>query len=433
MVARLVAVSKPLVVGLSWRQVTLSAGSTRADVLKAGRALKPVRIHAPKNGSVLGLLAAGDLDGQRLPRKCWSASAMFASLSDVPRTALLALALPRADGSTPVEAALIAVQDGVPLPDYDLVVGIDDVADVGAKALTTLERLVGDRPEAFGALVGGTPIEWEDIAQRGTVGALTAPTSSGPMTLVAVLALLGGGLYMGWDWWQAEQRRQAAVEAARTRVDPNIAYGQSVASALGATLWLGPKQIEQLVAAVGRIPTEIGGFRLDVQAGVECSAKFECSASYKRHAATTATYADFAKALVAGMFTKVQYGIDGDSVSAAFLAGKPAPGTAPSVDSLWAEGDLPRRVWPILQRLESLPATAKLRPASGAPVGVVPAGATEADLKTLVRIWPVDVTLPAWAADATPDLPGLTWDKAVIRLQSQPTLQLNGRLHAVRK
>lgn len=428
---RVIPGSRTLVAGLVWQTLS-GAQKPAAQASAIARSLKAPRVWAPAGARMAGFIPRDDVGGAKLPSKCWPAAAMFASLPGLPRSAVLALELPpRPDGGA--EAALIAVHDGQPLPDFDQVVPTDEIGARGEQAIDTLERLLGERPAAYGALLlGGAPITWAEIAEQGMAAPLGRPSSNALLPAAVLLMLMGLGSHQGWQWWKAEERKRAAAEAAAQRVDPNIAYTQSVASAFASQRWIGAQELSALVAGMARVPLSLGGFDLDRKAGIECGADFNCSATYRRTAGTAGTFAEFAASIPKGVFSDVQYGIDGQSVVVKYIAGKPVTAPAPAADVLWAERDLPRKAWPLFQGLESLPATFTLR--QGATVvGVVPAGATEGDIAQLVRTWPLEGVLPAWGADALPAIPGLTVDKVALKFGEGARLHFTGRIHAIRK
>jgi hypothetical protein len=431
MTVRVIPGARALVAGLVWQTLS-GAQKPAAQATAIARSLKAQRLWAPSGARTAGFVPREDAAGVKLPAKCWPAAAMFASLPSLPRSAVLALELPTAPDGRP-EAALIAVHDGQPLPDYDLVLPTDEVGARGEQAIESLERLLGDRPLAYGGLLlGGEPITWSEIAEQGIAAPLARPSVDKLLPLAALLVVLGLAGYQGWQWWKVEQRKRAAAEAAAQRIDPNVAYSQSVAAALGAQRWIGPQQLAALVGGMARVPLALGGFQLDRKAGIECGSDFNCSATYRRGVGTAGTYSDFATALPKGLFQDVQYAIDGQSVAVKFAADKPTSAAPPVAEALWAEADLPRKAWPLFQRLETLPAQFTLR--QGATViGTVPPGATESEIAQLVRTWPLEGVLPAWGPDALPPVPGLTLDKVTLKFGEGARVHFTGRIHAIRK
>jgi hypothetical protein len=427
--------ARDLVVGLTWRALSQTTAAARKQALRDARLLRPVKVYAPPVTRMIGFVPRAGLGKQKLPRASVAAAAQFAAMPNLPRTALLALPLPPADGLRATEAAIIGVHDGMPLSEFDVVVPLDDAASVAHNMALRLEREVDESPAVFGSLVlGAQPLAWEtlaDVPGQRLVG-VTSPTLL-PLALsaVALLAFLG---HEGHQWYQKEQRRKAALAASSNKVDPEVAYGQSVATALSQLPWLTPDDLVLLVKSAGELPLDIGGFALDQSAGVECLlAQKQCTATYRRVDTLPATYLDVQREQKTGNLKgELRFGIDGNTVAMVFTPrqrdDKQQP---PTRDALMRESELPLKVWPPLHAVASLPLTASLSQPSSI-LGQLPPDATEASLKQLVRSWPLTVKAPPWAAERIPQPVGTSWERAVLKFQP-PSLELVGKIHAIKQ
>jgi hypothetical protein len=87
-----------------------------------------------------------------------------------------------------------------------------------------------------------------------------------------------------------------------------------------------------------------------------------------------------------------------------------------------------------VQNLESLPLTATLGASPARIAGSIPPGASEAQIQGLVRVWSVTATLPAWAVEGLPKVPGLTWESIELSMPAQGGVAANlkGAIYARR-
>lgn len=432
MSARLITAMKPLACGLVWR--SLAGRQPRREIAQLQRSLRATRVQRAE--SVAGFLAKGDLPRRTpVPRRLWSAAAMFASIADVDPTALLVLPVPEDDAPRggDREFAVIGVHQRMPLPDFDLVLPEQRLGDEVNRLTELILDLTNDRPTLYGEGPGAVPMTWDDIATRGTAAPMEAEEAR-QYLLAAVAAMLAVGIGVhGWDAYQA--REHAARQRERVAADPTPPYLASLDQALRSTPWNDGAAVAAIVARAGRIPAEIASFRLDRLFSCDLQQRV-CTATYVRPHNGPATFAEFRAATPERYFSAVDYAFDGTRV-AVKLALPPAgdgAAAAPGPGSLISEGELPLRWWPTVQTLESLPLKATLAAQPARIAGVIPTGASEAKISGLVRIWPVTANVPAWAIAGLPAIPGLTWESVELSLAAQGGVAatLKGAIYARR-
>lgn len=422
--ARLITAAKPLACGLVWR--SLAGRQPKREILQLQRSLRAIRVQRAE--SVAGFLVKNDLPRRTsIPRKLWSAAAMFASIGDVEPTSLLVLPIPEdsAFRGGDREFAVIGVHQRIPLPDFDLVLSEDRLGDEVNRLSEVIHDLTNVRPTLYGDGPGAVPMTWDEIASKGS--ALPMEAEEARQYLVAAVAAmlaLGLGVY-GWDWYQARQRtktQQAAVIA-----DPTPPYLASLDQALRNTPWNDGPAVAEAVARIARIPAEIASFQLERTIGCDLTQR-TCSATYVRPKGGPATFAEFGAAVPDKLFSAINYGFDGHRVAVTIAMSAPTAAGAvqpPSASTFVLEGELPLKWWPAVQQLESLPMAATLGGQPARVAGAIPPGASEAQIKGLVRVWPVTATVPAWAVAGLPKVPGLTWESVELSLAAQGGVAAN--------
>jgi hypothetical protein len=431
MPARIVPAGKPLVCGLVWR--SLAGRQPKREIQALQRALRAVRVQRADN--VAGFLVRNDLPRRTtVPRRLWSAAAMFASLPDVDPTALLILPIPE-DASFrggDREFAVIGVHQRIPLPDFDLVLSEAHLGDEVNRLSDQIHDVTNVRPTLYGDGPGAMPMTWDELAAKGSALPLEAEEAR-QVALAALAAVLALGLATyGWDWYQTRQRartQQAAVVA-----DPTPPYLASLEQQLNATTWNDGATVATFIDRAARLPADIAGFQLDRTVTCDLVQRV-CAAAYLRPRGGPSTFADFRKAVPDTLFSSVAYAMDGNRVAVTLTMPDAAPRPArPSAGSFLAEGDVPLSWWPAVQQMESLSLTAILSPSPARIAGVIPPGASDTQIKGLVRVWPVTATAPAWAVAGLPTLPGLTWESVEISLAAQGGVAANlkGAIYARR-
>lgn len=429
--ARLVPATKPLACGLVWRSI--AGRQPRREIQQLQRSLRAIRVQ--RGDTVAGFLVKNELPRRTpMPRKMWSAAAMFAAMPDVEPTALLVLPLPEQPSfrGGAREFAVIGVHQRIPLPDFDLVLAEERLGEEVNRLTELIHDLTSVRPTLYGDAPGAVPITWDEIAIKGAAQPMEADEAQ-QYALAAVAALLAVGLgAYGWDHYQARQRartQQAAVVA-----DPTPPYLASLEQTLRNTPWSDGAAVADALGRIARIPAEIATFKLD--RAVTCDlVQRTCSAVYQRPKGGPATFEDFRAAVPDKLFTAVDFGFDGNRVAVSMALPPPAPAKAaepPTPANFVLEGELPLRWWPAVQDLESLPMSATLGGAPARVAGAIPPGASEAQIRGLVRVWPVTATVPAWAVAGLPQLPGLTWETVELSLlvQGGVAANLKGAIYA---
>jgi len=417
MSARLITAMKPLACGLVWR--SLAGRQPRREIAQLQRSLRATRVQRAE--SVAGFLAKGDLPRRTpVPRKLWSGAAMFASIGDVDPTALLILPVPEDDAPRggDREFAVIGVHQRMPLPDFDLVLPEQRLGDEVNRLTELILDLTNDRPTLYGEGPGAVPMTWDDIATRGIAAPMEAEEARQyVMAGIAATLAVGVAIY-GWDEYQA--REHAAQQRARVAADPTPLYLASLDQALRSTPWNDGAAVATIIDRASRIPAEIASFQLDKLLNCDLQQRV-CTAIYVRPRNGPATFAEFRAAAPERFFSAIDYAFDGTRI-AVKLALPPAEGAAvatPAPGSFISESDLPLRWWPTVQNLESLPLKATLAPQSARIAGAIPPGASEAQIRGLVRVWPVTANVPAWAIAGLPAIPGLTWESVELSLAAQ--------------
>lgn len=432
MTARLITAMKPLACGLVWR--SLAGRQPRREIAQLQRSLRATRVQRAE--SVAGFLAKGDLPRRTpVPRKLWSAAAMLASIGDVDPTALLVLPVPEDDAPRggDREFAVIGVHQRMPLPDFDLVLPEQRLGEEVNRLTELILDLTNDRPTLYGEGPGAVPMTWDDVATRGTAAPMEAEEARQyAMGAVAAALAVGVGVY-GWDAYQVRER--ASQQRARVAADPTPPYLASLDQALRATPWNDGAAVAAIIDRASRIPAEIASFQLDKLLSCDLQQRV-CTATYVRPRNGPATYNEFRAAAPEKHFSAIDYAFDGSRV-AVKLALPPVEAAAPAgpvVGTLISEGDLPLRWWPIVQNLESLPLKATLAPQPSRIAGAIPPGASESQIKGLVRVWPVTANVPAWAVAGLPVIPGLTWESVELSLATQGGVAatLKGAIYARR-
>jgi len=432
MPARLITAMKPLACGLVWR--SLAGRQPRREIAQLQRSLRATRIQRAE--SVVGFLARGDLPRRTpVPRKLWSAAAMFASLGDVDPTALLILPVPEDDAPRggDREFAVIGVHQRMPLPDFDLVLQEQRLGDEVNRLTELILDLTNDRPTLYGEGPGAVPMTWDDVAMRGTATPMEAEEARQYlMAAVAAMLAVGIGVY-GWDEYRA--RQQAAQQRARVAADPTPPYLASLAQALRGMPWNDGPAVAAIIDRASRIPAEIASFQLDKLLSCDLQQRV-CMATYVRPHNGPATFHEFRAAAPERFFSAIDYAFDGTRVAVklALPLGEGTGAAVPIPDAFISEGELPLRWWPTVQKLESLPLKATLAPQPVRIAGAIPPGASEAQIKGLVRIWPVTASVPAWAVAGLPTVPGLTWESVELSLTPQGGVAatLKGAIYARR-
>jgi hypothetical protein len=430
MPARIVPAGKPLVCGLVWR--SLAGRQPKREIQQLQRTLRAVRVQRADN--VAGFLVRNDLPRRTpMPRRLWSAAAMFASLPDVDPTALLVLPIPE-DASFrggDREFAVIGVHQRIPLPDFDLVLSEAHLGDEVNRLSDQIHDVTNVRPTLYGDGPGAMPMTWDELAAKGTAAPLEAEEAR-QYALAALAAVLALGLASyGWDWFESRQRvrtQQAAVVA-----DPTPPYLASLQQQINGTAWNDAVAVAAVVDRAARVPADIAGFQLDRT--IVCDlVQRTCAAAYLRPRGGPTTFADFRAALPDKLFASVVYAMDGNRVAVTLAVPEPAQRAGVSAAAFLTESEVPLTWWPAVQQMESLPLTAVLSPSPARVAGVIPPGASDAQIKGLVRVWPVSATAPAWAVAGLPKLPGLTWESVEISLAAQGGVAANlkGAIYARR-
>lgn len=433
MATRLITAVKPLACGLVWR--SLAGRNPKREIAQLQRSLQAVRVQ--RSDTVAGFLARGDLPRRTaMPRKLWSAAAMFASVADVDPTALLVLPIPEADSlrGGDREFSVIGLHQRIPLPDFDLVLPENRLGDEVDRLSQTILDLTNVRPTLYGDGPGAVPLTWDDVATRGSALPMEAQEAR-QYALAALAALLATGLaFYGWDVYH--QRARANEQRAQVAADPSPIYRASLEQAVRNTVWNGAPAVAETITRITRIPAEIASFALDRT--ITCDlAQRKCTASYVRPQGGPATFADFRATSPEKIFSSVDYAFDGHRVSVTLLlpqSEKQAAQSVPGIESFLAEGELPLRWWPVVQHLESLPLQATLASQPVRIAGAVPPGASESQIQGLVRVWPVTASVPAWAVAGLPALPGLVWDSVELTVGTPGGVAANlkGGIHARR-
>ncbi|WP_353192709.1 type 4b pilus protein PilO2 [Pandoraea pnomenusa] len=94
--------------------------------------------------------------------------------------------------------------------------------------------------------------------------------------LVVALAVVGGGLWWGWSWYDSAQQ---AKLAAANRVDPIVAYQRALARAIAAEPFsTGASYARHVQRVVQRLPVNAGGWR---PVTIDCKAK-RCDIAWQR-------------------------------------------------------------------------------------------------------------------------------------------------------
>ncbi|AKM30742.1 hypothetical protein AB870_12450 [Pandoraea faecigallinarum] len=209
-------------------------------------------------GAVLGALVDGPNVAFVHPDPDDPAKAVFVTLRD--RRPELDLVIPTSElrqrltqWSTDVEGPVkVAGVMCVNLPHADVVLTLDDVA---------------------AAAVRDAPAEARCKPVR---KALPARQMKIVAALMAVLAVLGGGAYWGWTWYEQAQREKLA---AANRVDPVDAYKAALTRALAAQPFsTGASYARHLQRTIERLPANAGGWR---PATIDCKAR-DCAIDWQR-------------------------------------------------------------------------------------------------------------------------------------------------------
>lgn len=424
MPARLVTAVKPLACGLVWR--SLAGRQPKREVAQLQRALRAFRVQRAE--AVAGFLVRNDLPRRTpIPRRLWSAAAMFASIGEVDPTALLVLPIPpdNALRGGDREFAVIGIHQRLPLPDLDLVLPEHRLGDEVSRLSEMVLDLTNVRPTLYGDAADAVPMTWDDVAARGSAAAMEAEeTRQYLLAAVAAMLALGLGVY-GWDIYQARQR--ARQQSAAVVADPTPPYLASLDQALRNTPWNDGSIVADALGRVARVPAEIAGFQLERTLSCDLVQR-SCTATYARPRGGPATFADFRAALPDKVFTGVNYSLDGNKVAVTLAVPAVDADKAvqpPAAAHFVTEGELPLQWWPAVQQLESLPLQATLGAQPARIAGVIPPGASEAQIKGLVRIWPVTASVPAWAVAGLPRVPGLTWESVELQLTAQGGVAAN--------
>ncbi|MDK2126716.1 type 4b pilus protein PilO2 [Parachitinimonas caeni] len=301
-----------LLLGLEWRGIV---GRGRAELPEARRYARELAAsHA------LRLQTRHELDGDEKLDLTWGylpaesvrprgkplAGAALFSASISQRLALLLWRLE--DG----QVWLAGIVDGHPSPTFDAVLDAESAQRLASQFISMPGHhdcaLYGNAPDL---LPGNILQAWsagEALEGMGKAGrqalqlqALSPLRRHGPwLGALAAIALLGMGVKLGWQHWQA-QRGPVPTQPALTLIDPLPVYQRTLA-ATAAGWRQAPAEASALLARVRQLPLDVGGWQLqEVQCQPTCVARY--------HSEPMATYATFKPGQAFASFEFTESGI----------------------------------------------------------------------------------------------------------------------------
>lgn len=179
--------------------------------------------------------------------------------------------------------------------DHAPAAGFDQVVDNKAGAQAIFERFV-DR--AFGQvevycsepdlLVTSGQTESITLAQIIAAAADSEPLAKAGFSVPLPYLYVGGALVLvlagtrGWDYWRAEQQRQAELLATANAIDPIKAWTDAYTAYAKQKPIYGQKSLEALREAIATPPPSIAGWRLKTMTCTPAVEKWACVMQFER-------------------------------------------------------------------------------------------------------------------------------------------------------
>lgn len=276
-----------LIFDLIWIQ---AADHSRGAIREAAGDANRVTLVKNRDGDTMVGLYSPSAEEAKTKGRLISFAALMAHHYAAERSALVFVS------TSDDNAAMAAIENGLPVPDTDRFGPIEELVDVA-------REYIAENPgtKVFGTAgnLGSTEIEEFDLdafLKSKETRKLFGPCSikkldSNRRTMAMAAALLLFGAYVGYDYYEQKRKAEEAARLATMQKTPEQQYAEGLRAAIKQQ-GMPISMVKQLLGLAGKQETTAAGWRVSK---LQCSS-MGCNATWKREA-KTATFADLISVL----------------------------------------------------------------------------------------------------------------------------------------